>query len=138
MSLLKSFGGALDHQVASFTKILQRRRGLQIGPDGSGQGLLYRIGMSGAGHALSPEAAIARALKEWVGLQRHPLDTQLSILESLVMGNRYVAPNEITSLEQWFAWRLPLAFPSHRFDSFDGWNLDFYTWAIQRAREHFV
>lgn len=137
MSFFKRLSSAFDPETNSFTKILQRQRGLQIGPNGSAQGFFYQAGMSSAGNAMSPEAALARILKEWMPLRGWPLDTQLSLLEVRALDNKYVAPDSITSLKEWIAWRLPLAFPSHQVSTANGWTPDFFAWAISRAKEHF-
>ena len=138
MSFLKSVSGALNPEINSFTKILQRQRGLQIGPNGSAQGFLYQAGLSAAGNAVSPEAALARILKEWIPLRNWSLDTQLSLIEVRAMDNKYVSPDSITSLEEWIGWRLPLAFPRHQISSETGWTKEFYSWAINRSKEHFI
>ena len=137
MSFLKRVSGALNPEINSFTKILQRQRGLQIGPNGSAQGFFYQTGMSAAGNAMSPEAALARILKEWMPLRGWPLDTQISLLEVRALDNTQVAPDSISSLEDWIAWRLPLAFPRHQISAAYGWTDDFYAWSVSRAREHF-
>lgn len=137
MSFLKSIAGALDPQVNAFTTILQKKRGMQIGPDGSAQGWFYRLGSDAAGNAMSPEAALARILKEWTKLQRSPLPTQLAMIELRAMGNTQGYPDNINSIEEWIGWRLPLAFPNHPFHPDFGWTPEFYQWAVARAREHF-
>ena len=137
MSFFKRISSAFDSEINSFTKILQRQRGLQIGPTGSAQGFFYQVGVSSAGNAMSPEATLSRILKEWIPLRGWPLDTQLSLLEVRALDNKYVAPDSITSLEEWVAWRLPLAFPRHQVSVANGWTPDFYAWAISRAKEHF-
>lgn len=139
MSLLRMVTGALDTEVNSFTKILQRRRSpLQIAPSGSGQGILYGFGLSAMGNAASPEAVLARVLKEWVGLKQWSIDSQVSVLESRVLGNKYVAPDGIETLEQWLQWRLPIEFPQHQLIPANGWTPEFYSWAVTRADEHFA
>ena len=138
MSFLKALTSTIDPQVLSFTKILQNKRGLQIGPDGTGQGLLYRVGLTAAGNTLSPEFTLARALKELQTLRQWDLDSQLSVVESRVFGSKYVHPNGIKTVAEWLAWRLPLAFPKHHFGIAFGWDADFYEWATVRARDHFV
>ncbi len=139
MSLLRMVSGALDAQVNSFTKILQRQRTpLQIAPSGSGQGILYGLGLTGIGNAASPEAVLARILKEWIGLRRWTIDSQISVIESRVLGNKYVAPDGIATIDQWLHWRLPLEFPQHQLIPANGWTPEFYSWAVARAPEHFV
>lgn len=137
MSFLKSIASALDPQVNAFTTVLQKKRGMQIGPNGSAQGWFYRFGSDAAGNAMSPEATLARILKEWSKLQNSPLPTQLSLIEVRAMGNKYVYPDGISSLEEWIAWRLPLAFPNHPLDPGFGWTTEFYQWAMERAKESF-
>ena len=137
MSFLKRMSGAFNPEINSFTKILQSQRGLQIGPSGSAQSFFYQSGLSSAGNAMSPEAALAGILKEWVPLRGWPIDTQLSLLEVRALDNKYVVPDSITSLEEWIAWRLPLAFPLHQISAAYGWTDNFYAWAITRAKEHF-
>lgn len=139
MSLLRMVSGALDAQVNSFTKILQRQRTpLQIAPSGSGQGILYGLGLTGIGNAASPEAVLARILKEWIGLRKWTIDSQISVIESRVLGNKYVAPDGIATIAQWLHWRLPLEFPQHQLIPANGWTPEFYSWAVARAPEHFV
>lgn len=139
MSLLRMVSGALDAQVNSFTKILQRQRTpLQIAPSWSSQGILYGLGLTGIGNAASPEAVLARILKEWIGLRRWTIDSQISVIESRVLGNKYVAPDGIATIDQWLHWRLPLEFPQHQLIPANGWTPEFYSWAVARATEHFV
>ena len=137
MSFFKRVSAAFNSEINSFTNILQRQRGMQIGPKGSAQGIFYRLGIEAAGDAMSPEATLAGILKEWVSLRSWPLDTQVSLIEVRVLGNKYVAPDSITTLEEWLAWRLPLAFPNHSLTEVNGWSPAFYSWAMTRAREHF-
>ena len=137
MYLMKRVTSAFDSEINSFTKKLQRNRGLQIGPNGTAQGFFYRIGIEPLGNAVSPEAALARALKEWVSLRRWDLGTQTSLIEVRVFGNKYVKPDRISSLEEFFAWRLPLAFPDHSFAAINGWTPGFYAWAMAKAEDHF-
>lgn len=136
MSFMKRMTSAFDAEVISFTKMLQRQRGVQIGPNGSAQGLFYRLGADALGNAVSPEAALARALKEWISLKRWPLDTQTSLIEVRIFGNKYVPPS-CNSFEEWIAWRLPLAFPDHGITENNGWSRSFYAWAMTKAQERF-
>jgi hypothetical protein len=139
MSFFKRVTGALDAEVNSFTKILQRQRTpLQIAPSGTGQGVLFGLGLTSMGNAMSPEATLASLLKEWVGLRRWSFDSQVSVLESRVLGSKYVHPDGMLTLEQWLQWRLPLQFPQHQLIPANGWTPEFYTWAITRAEEHFT
>lgn len=139
MSFFKRVSGALNADVSSFTKILQRRRSpLQIAPRGTGQEALYSLGLTSAGNMFSPESLLARVLKEWTTLKQWPIDTQISVLESRALGNKYVAPDGIATIEQWIRWRLPLEFPQHQLNAANGWTEDFYSWAVKRAEEHFV
>ena len=137
MSFFKRMSSALNPEINSFTKILQRQRGLQVGPNGSAQGVFYQAGLDIAGNAMSPEAAMARILKEWLPLRSWSLDTQLSLLEVRALNNKYVAPDSITSLEEWMAWRLPLAFPQHNISAANGWTEEFFAWSASKAKEHF-
>jgi hypothetical protein len=138
MSALNKLVGALNPEVSSFTKLLMRKRsGMQIGPNGSAQGFLYGIGLGNAGDSASPEATLSRVLKEWVRLKQWPVESQISVLESRTMGNKHVAPDSITTIEEWLAWRLELEFPNHRIRESDGWTKEYFSWACSRALEHF-
>ena len=140
MSIFKSLLSSVNPQVSSFTKILQRKRsGLQVGPNGSAQGLFYQIGLGGVGDTQSPEAKLASIMKEHVALRGYDLDSQISVIEYRVFGLN-CSPSDPTfeTLEEWVAWRLPRAFKNHRFNACDGWDVDFYKFAKTRALEHFV
>ena len=138
--MLKSFFKGMDNQIASFTKILQQKRSpLQIAPNGSAQGILYQAGLNSVGNMQSPEAKMAHILKEYVGLRRYDLNSQISVIEYRVFGKNCLASDpEFSSIEEWIAWRLPRAFKNHTFHQCDGWNLEFYKFAKERAVEHFV
>ena len=138
--MLKSLLKGMDGQISSFTKILQNKRTpLQIGPDGSAQGFFYKAGLSSVGNMQSPEAKIAHILKEYVALRRYDISSQISVIEYRVFGKNCLAtdPN-FSSIEEWMEWRLPREFKNHTFHKCDGWNLDFYKFAKERAIEHFV
>ncbi len=138
--MLKGLLGGMDNQVSSFTKILQRKRSsIQIGPDGSTQGLLYKLGMTSIGNTQSPEATVALIMKEYVSLKGYPIETQISVIEVRVFGKNCLStdPN-FSTLEDWISWRLPRAFSNHKFHACDGWTSDFYKFARERALEHFV
>jgi hypothetical protein len=139
MFIFKSLIGSIDPQVSSFTKILQHNRGMQIGPDGSVQGMCYQIGFDRIGNAQSPEAKLACIMKEYVKLRSYDLDSQISVIEYRVFGLN-CGPNDpsFVTLEDWVAWRLPRAFKNHNFIAIDGWTVDFYKLAKARAVEHFV
>lgn len=130
----------MDGQVSSFTKILQRKRSpLQIGPEGSSQGFLYKVGLSGVGNTQSPEATIAAILKEYVSLRGHNIQSQISVIEYRVFGKNCSPCDPVfNTLEEWIAWRLPLAFPKHTFHACDGWSAEFYRFARDKALEHYV
>lgn len=138
--MLKGLLGGMDNQISSFTKILQRKRSpIQIGPDGSAQGLLYKLGLTGIGNTQSPEATVAMIMKEYVSLRGYPVDTQISVIEFRVFGtNCSAADPSFSELEDWISWRLPRAFSNHKFHACDGWTPEFYKFARERALEHFV
>lgn len=137
MSFLRKITGAVDPWVSVFTKRLQARRGLQIGPKQcSPRVFLPSWGSLQLATLCLPEAAIARALKEWKTLIRWELDSQLSVMESRVFGSKYVHPDHITSVEEWLEWRIPLAFPSHQIIPANGWTSEFFSWAVSQAREN--
>lgn len=139
MSIFKSLLNSIDPQVSSFTKILQRKRsGLQVGPDGSAQGLFYQIGLGSIGDTQSPEAKLASIMKEYVALRGYDLDTQISVIEYRVFGlNLNPSDPAFKTLEEWVAWRLPRAFKNHKFNACDGWDVDFYKYSKARALEYF-
>ena len=130
----------MDDQISSFTKILQRKRSpLQFGPEGSAQGFLYKIGLSGAGNTQSPEATVAIMLKEYVNLRDYDLQSQISVIEYRVFGkNCSPTDPEFNTIEEWIAWRIPNAFPNHTFHACNGWTFEFYKFAKDRASEHYV
>ena len=138
--MLKSLLKGMDNQIASFTKILQKKRSpIQIGPDGSAQGFLYKAGFSSIGNMQSPEAKIAHILKEYVSLRGYDLNSQISVIEYRVFGKNCLASDlKFDSIEEWMAWRVPRAFGNHRFHQCDGWDFNFYKFAREHAIEHFV
>lgn len=140
MSLFKRFSNAIDSDVVRFTKFLQSERGLvlsAIAPSGSGQARLYSLGLSSLGNAASPEATLSSVLKEWNKLQEWPLETQISVIESRVLGNKFVSPNHIATLPDWLMWRMPIEFPSHTMRASDGWTREFYELAISKSKDFF-
>ena len=138
--MLKSLLKGMDGQISSFTKILQNKRTpLQIGPDGSAQGFFYKAGLSIVGNMQSPEAKIAHILKEYVALRGYDIDSQISVIEYRAFGKNCLETDpKFSSIEEWMEWRLPREFKNHTFHKCDGWNLDFYKFAKERAIEHFV
>ncbi len=136
--MFKSLLKGLDNEVASFTKILQRKRGIQMGPDGSAQGFFYQLGLDKLGNTQSPEAKIAQILQEYVKLQNDSVSVQISVIESRVFGkNCSESDPDFSTIEDWIAWRLPRHFQHHFFHKDRGWSLEFYKFAKDRALEHF-
>lgn len=138
--MLKGLLSGLDNQTSSFTKILQRKRSpLQVGPNGSAQGMLYKLGLTGLGNTQSPESAIALIMKEHVRLRSYPIDTQISLIEFRVFGKNCASSDpSFNLLEEWISWRIPRAFPNHQINANNGWTSEFYRFAKERALEHFV
>lgn len=138
--MLKNLLKGVDEQISSFTKILQKKiNPLQIGPDRSAQGFFYKAGLSSIGDMQSPEAKISHILKEYVTLQRYDIDSQISVIEYRAFGKNCLTTDpSFSSIEEWMEWRIPRAFKNHTFHKCDGWNLDFYKFAKERAIEHFV
>ncbi len=140
MSFLKRFSNAIDSDVVRFTKFLQSERGpliSAIAPSGSVQAMMYGLGISSLGNAASPEATLASVLKEWNKLQTWSLQTQTSVIESRVLGNKFVSPDSITTFTDWLMWRMLLEFPSHDMSARSGWSREFYEFAILRSKDFF-
>lgn len=139
--MLKRLLKGIDPQISSFTRILQHKRDRlfrRMAPLGSGQACFYEIGLEKLGYTQSPESTLAWMLKEYVKLRDYNLDSQISVIEYRVFGNNRTASYpSFNSLEEWIAWRLPLAFPKHSFFG-GGWTLEFYKFAKNLSVEHFV
>lgn len=139
--MLKRLISGLDFQVESFARILRQNRSQlfgAIGPVESPQGFFYGLGLDRLGHTQSPEATLALMLKEYVKLCDYNLNTQISLIEYRIFGHNCSKEYPVfNSLEEWIAWRLPLAFPKHSIKG-EGWTLEFYKFAVQRSIEHFA
>lgn len=139
MPILKKIFSGADSRVAQLTKLIKSQvNPLGIANSGTSQHFLREIGFEKVGESFSPERTLALMLKEWAGVRKMPVDSQISLIEWRVFSkNFWSGYPDFTSINDWMAWRLQHEFQSHTFRHQDGWTVELLDWGKARAIEFF-
>lgn len=135
MNLSKTPTAALSYSINTFTLTLQKkRRGVKFGSNISDEGISQLSHADAETNEISPEATLARILKEWVQLRELKIDTQISVIEWRVFSKIFWhGYPDISDLDKWILWRLKFEFQNHSLLEEDGWDKDFLHWAKDKA-----
>jgi hypothetical protein len=125
--------------VIQFAKRLQNKRiGMNpirtLAANGTAKSFFHRLGFESAGNAFGPEVTIAMCCKEGLRIgitgDKAKINSAIGLVEFTVFGNNFSNYPEFNSFAVWLAWRIPQAHPKERLTAADGWDLEFYQFAV--------